>query len=225
MTASKLKIELWSDVMCPWCAIGYANLATALKQISGEIEAEIHWMPYELNPGIPDEGEAQDKVIARNYGRTGEQAAQMREEIRKRGDEAGINLRWQGEGPEPVAMMRNTRRAHILLAWALAAYGPDAQTRLKLALFQAHFGHHRDIARPDVLVEIATQAGLDGEQALAALTDDRLVSRVVWEEDRAAQLNITAVPTMLMNERLLVSGARTPEVYIDAMRQALNTGS
>ena len=219
-----LKIEIWSDVMCPWCAIGHANLATALKALEGEIEAEIRWMPFELNPDLPEQGEPQDAIIARKYGRSPEQAAEMRAMIRDRGEEAGFSLAWQGEGPEPVAMMWNTNKAHRLLRWALDTAGAAAQTRLKLALFRAHFRERRNVADSAVLVEIAAAEGLDAAGAAAALTDDALAGKVAWEEDRAAEMNITGVPAMVVNGRLMIPGSQAPETYLNALRHAVSKG-
>lgn len=224
MSAKKLNIEIWSDVMCPWCVIGYKNLEKALTELEGEIEVEVSWMPFELNPAMPLGGEEQDAHIAKKYGRSPEQAAGMRANIRNLAEQAGFSMAWQGEGAEPPAMMWNTRAAHVLLRWALEAHGPKAQTALKLALFRAHFQQRRNVSDPAVLLDLAEGEGLDRAGAEAALADDRLAGKVVWEEERGHDMNITGVPAMIVNQRLMIPGAQGPETYVAALRQAVQRG-
>lgn len=220
----KLNIEIWSDVMCPWCIIGYMNLEKALDELAGEIEAEVRWMPFELNPAMAQAGEEQDAHIAKKYGRSPEQAAGMRENIRNLAEQAGFSLSFQGEAEAPPPMMWNTRAAHILLRWALETAGPEAQTRLKLALFRAHFQQRRNVSDRQVLLDIAEGEGLDRTAAKAALSDDRLAGKVVWEEERGHEMNITGVPAMIVNDRLMIPGAQGPETYVAALRQAAARG-
>lgn len=220
----KLTIDIWSDVMCPWCVIGYKNLERGLAELEGEIEAEIRWMPFELNPTMARAGEEQDAHIARKYGRSPEQATQVRNQIRDLAEQAGFSLSYQGPGEAPPAMMWNTNAAHRLLRWALDAHGPAAQTRLKLALFRAHFQQRRNVSDPGVLVEIAEAEGLDRAGAAAALQDDRIGGAVAWEEDRAHDMMITGVPAMVVNGKMMIPGAQAPEVYVAALRQAVRRG-
>jgi predicted DsbA family dithiol-disulfide isomerase len=214
-------IDIWSDVMCPWCVIGYKHLEQALAGLDGEIEAVVRWQPFELNPDMPPQGEPRDTHIARKYGRSPEQFAEVSNRIASMAAQAGFSMEWQGEGDPPPAMMWNTRRAHVLLRWALEAYGPDAQTRLKLALFSAHFQRRLNVSDPSVLLDIAEAAGLDRAQAEAALSDDGFDSKVAWEEDRAFQMNITGVPAMVVNGRILVPGAQDAQTYAAVLRQAV----
>lgn len=223
MTA-KLTIDVWSDVMCPWCVIGYKNLEKALGELKGEIEAEVRWMPFELNPNMASEGEEQNAHIMKKYGRPPEQMAQVRENIRTLAGQAGFLIDWQGEGEAPPQMMWNTRAAHILLRWALETQGAQAQTRLKLALFKAHFQQRRNVSDPQVLVDIAEGEGFDRAAALVALGDDRLAGVVAWEEDRGQEMNITGVPAMIVNDRLMIPGAQQPETYVNALRHAVAKG-
>ncbi len=223
MTA-KLTIDIWSDVMCPWCVIGYSNLAKALDELKGEIEAEVRWMPFELNPGMVPQGEEQDAHILRKYGRSPEQMAEMRTRIASLANEAGFSIDWQGEGEPPAQMMWNTRAAHVLLRWALETQGAEVQTRLKLALFRAHFQHRRNVSDKDVLADIAFEQGFDRVAALGAMEDDRLESAVAWEEDRAHEMNITGVPAMIVQGRMMIPGAQQSETYVSALREAVTRG-
>ncbi len=214
----RLTIDIWSDVMCPWCIIGYRQLQQGLAQLEGEIEAEIRWLPFELNPDMPEAGEDQAAHLARKYRRTPEQAAAGRAQMRAIAERAGYSFAYTGPEPEPEARLWNTFAAHHLLKWALVEYGPAAQTRLKLALFDAHFQQRRKVGETAVLLDIAEETGLDRTAAEAALTDDTLAGVVRAEERQALDMNVTGVPAMVIEGKFLIPGAQEPEVYANALR-------
>lgn len=215
----KLTIDIYSDVMCPWCIIGYSQLQKGLAQLAGEIEAEIRWLPFELNLDMPPEGEGQSEHIARKYARTAEQAEANRSQLHAIGERAGYSFAYHGEGEPPKAMMWNTFAAHKLLKWALVEAGSEAQNRLKLALFDAHFQQRRNMSDPDVLVDVAVQQGLDAEGARAALSDATLGAVVRQEEAQAWDMNISGVPAMIVQGKYMIPGAQEPEVYVNALRR------
>ncbi len=220
----RVTIDIWSDVMCPWCIIGYKNLQSGLTQLAGEIEAEVRWLPFELNPDMPPEGEESVAHIARKYGRTLEQAAAGREQMRAAGDRAGYSFAYSGETPEPPSMLWNTFLAHRLLKWVLVEHGAEVQNRLKLALFDAHFQQRRNVGEATVLLDIAGEIGLDRAAAEAALADQTLAA-IVREEERAAyDSNITGVPAMIVNGKYLIPGAQEPETYVNALRRVVARG-
>jgi predicted DsbA family dithiol-disulfide isomerase len=132
---------------------------------------------------------------------------------------AGVSLSWEGEGDAPPAMMWNTRDCHKLLAMALEQAGPEVQTRLKLALFRAHFNQRRNLGDRTVLLDIAAECGLHREAAKAALDDPALEARVIAEEAQAWDMNISGVPAMIVNGKFLIPGAQAPEVYVNALRR------
>lgn len=217
----KLTIDIYSDVMCPWCAIGYGQLTKALDELDGEIEAEIRWRPFELNPDMPDEGEEQEAHLQRKYGRSAEQGAAVRSQMRTIAEGAGVSLAYEGEGDPPPAMMWNTRDCHKLLTLALDAMGPKVQTQLKLAMFEAHFNHRRDLSDHEVLLDLATGVGMHREAAKAALQDQDLEARVIAEERQAWDYNITGVPAMIVAGKFMIPGAQAPEVYVNALRRVV----
>ena len=217
----KLTIDIWSDVMCPWCVIGYKALEQALESLGGEIEAEVRWLPFELNPDMPPEGENSQAHIARKYGRTPEQAAEARSMMAERARAVGFPFDYAGEGPPPPAMMWNTFAAHKLLRWALVEHGAEAQTRLKLALFAAHFQDRRRVGERDVLLDVAEEQGFARAEAAAALDDEALGLEVRAEERRAWDHNITGVPAMVIDDKFLVPGAQEPETYAAALRRVV----
>lgn len=221
---AKITIDIFSDVMCPWCVIGHNQLQRGLAQLEGEIEAEVRWRPFELNPDMPPEGEGQSEHIARKYGRSSDEVEANRDRLLAFGDRAGYSFRHTGDGAGPKAMMWNTFLAHKLLAWALDTAGADLQTRLKRALFDAHFQQRRNVSDPAVLLDIAAEQGLDRAGAEAALADEGLSRRIRQEEAAAWDMNISGVPAMLINGKFLIPGAQEPEVYANALRRVVARG-
>jgi predicted DsbA family dithiol-disulfide isomerase len=217
--ARKLTVDIWSDVMCPWCLVGYGKLQKGLALLEGEIEADIRWHSFELNPDMPPEGEERSAHIARKYGRTLDQARGVQDQMRTAAIDAGVSLDYTGEGEAPPAMMWNTFDAHKLLVWALESAGSDEQNRLKLALFDAHFGQRRNLGDHGVLTQIAANVGLDPAGAAAALTSSELAAHVRAEEQAAFDMNITGVPAMVVEGKFLIPGAQEPEVYANALRR------
>jgi len=224
VSAASVTIDIWSDVMCPWCVIGARQLDTALARLDGEIAATIRWHPFELNPDMPPEGEEQAGHIMRKYGRTAEQAAQGRAQLHAVGAQAGYSFAYTGPGDPPTAMMWNTRLAHKLLVMALRDHGPEVQGQLKHALFDAHFQARRNVSDRAVLIDIAATVGIDRGQAAAALADDELDAIVTAGENQARDWDITGVPAMIVNGKYLISGAQGPDVYVDALRRVVARG-
>lgn len=218
-TPLPLAIDIYSDVMCPWCLIGYGQLTKALAELEGEIAAEIRWRPFELNPDMPPEGEEQEAHLQRKYRRSAEEGAGLRGQMKAIAEGAGVSLAYDGEGEPAPAMMWNTRDCHKLLAFALEQAGPATQTALKLALFKAHFNHRANLSDRSILLDIAAETGLHREAAKAALDDPELEARVAAEEDRAWDMNISGVPAMIVAGKFLIPGAQAPEVYVNALRR------
>jgi predicted DsbA family dithiol-disulfide isomerase len=221
MSPRPVTIDIWSDVMCPWCVIGTRQLATALAGMTDEIVATIRFHPFELNPDMPPEGEDQGAHIMRKYGRTADEAAKGRERLREAGRQAGYVFDYTGPGDPPPAMMWNTRAAHKLLVMALRDHGPQVQARLKHALFDAHFQARRNVGDRDVLVDIATSVGILADQARAALDDAELDAIVTAGEQQAWDWNITGVPAMIINGKYLIPGAQDPATYANALRRVV----
>ncbi|MGV3554300.1 MAG: DsbA family oxidoreductase [Croceibacterium sp.] len=218
MTKPKVSVEIWSDVMCPWCAIGYAQFTAAVAQLDGEIEVEARWMPFELNPDLPPEGVSQADHLARVYGRTAEELAEMSRAMLARAEAVGFPMTDSGPDGAP-AMMWNTFEAHKLLRWALASQGPEAQTRLKCALFEAHFRDHRRIGEREVLLDIAAEQGFDRASVAESLDEEALAIATRLEEKRGLEAGINSVPSFVFAARYLVPGAQEPEVFATAIRK------
>ncbi len=214
-----MTIDIYSDIMCPWCLIGYGQLQKALAELEGEIEADIRWLPFELNPDMPPQGEEQTAHVARKYGRPPAEAQAVRDRMRAIAQEAGVSLEYAGEGEPPPAMMWNTFDAHKLLAWTLERHGADKQNALRQALFAAHFHYRRRIGERSVLLDIAEEVGLNRNQAEAVFDDETLAARMRAEQAEAIDRNIAGVPAMIVEGRLLIPGAQSPETYVNALRR------
>jgi len=215
----KVAVDIWSDVMCPWCAVGYTQFAKAVEALSGELDVEVRWMPFELNPDLPPEGKDQAQHLAEVYGRSPEEVAGMRAQMQATAARAGFPMDYAGEGDEPPAMMWNTFEAHKLLRWALAEKGAEAQTRLKVALLKAHFQQRRNVSDREILLDIAEAEGLDRAKAAAALADEALAIAVRAEEQRGRRGGIDSVPSFVVDGKYLIQGAREPEDYAGMLRR------
>lgn len=214
-----ITIDIWSDVMCPWCLVGWGNLSQALARLEGEIATEVRWHAFELNPDMAAEGEDRIAHIARKYGRTPDQARGVQDRMRAAAAEAKVSLDYDGPAPAPPAMMWNTFLAHKLLLHARETAGAERQTALKLALFRAHFNERRNVGDRAVLLSIMAGQGFDAAAADAALDDPALGERVRAEERAAWELNITGVPAMVVGGRFMVPGAQGADTYVDVIRK------
>ncbi|QYJ06565.1 DsbA family oxidoreductase [Qipengyuania flava] len=214
-----LRIDIWSDVMCPWCLVGWGGLQKGLELLDGEIEADVRWHAFELNPDMPPEGEESAAHIMRKYGSTPEQGKAVQGRMRQAAEGAGVSLDYEGPDPEPQRWMWNTFDAHKLLTWTGEEHGAEKQTELKLALFRAHFNQRRKIADHAVLLDVAEGVGLDRAGAEAALASEELAHKVRAEERAARDLNITGVPAMIVENKFMIPGAQPAEAYADALRR------
>ncbi len=207
----KLRIDLVSDIACPWCAIGYRRLEQALEILDGEVEVELVWQPFELNPDMPPEGEPILEHLCRKYGQDAASIERNQGELMALAEELGLNFRGARE-----RRAHNTFDAHRVLAWA-AEQGHA--TALKLALFDAYFGEARRPSDPAVLREKAEQVGLDGDAAEAIARSNQYADEVRAAERRFMEAGVSAVPGFVLDGRYLVSGAQPPAALADAIRQ------
>ena len=204
-----LRIDIVSDVMCPWCVIGYRQLAKALE-VSGTAH-DIHWHPFELNPQMPPEGQNMREHLAGKYGSTPRQSKESQAQLTALGAEVRFAFGFADD-----MRMHNTFDAHQLLHFA------DQNGRmhdLKQALFAAHFTDHRNLSDRAVLADIAAEIGLDRAEALAVLEDQRYAGDVRAAESFWTTQGIRGVPAVIFNQRHLVSGAQGVENYTRILKQ------
>lgn len=208
-----LKIDFVSDVSCPWCAIGLSALELALSRLQGEVDAEIHFQPFELNPDMPAGGQDITEHLTQKYGSTPEQQAQIRETIRQRGADVGFAFSHEGRG-----RIYNTFNAHRLLHWA-GETSLVQQRALKTALLQACHRDRQDMGSDMVLLAAVQQAGLDVARAQAILASDEFAREVREQEAFYTSHGIHSVPAVIVNNRHLISGGQPAGVFEQALRQ------
>ncbi|HTM28005.1 MAG TPA: DsbA family oxidoreductase [Rhodanobacter sp.] len=206
-----LRIDFVSDVSCPWCAIGLNALEQALAKLAGEVRAEIHLQPFELNPQLPPEGEDTTAHLVRKYGSSAQQLAANREMIRERGAALGFTFNLDRR-----TRVYNTFDAHRLLHWAELE---GRHLQLKQALLKAYFTDGEDVSAHATLVRVAGEVGLDTTRARELLASDEYANEVRTQEQFYLDHGIGSVPATIINGRHLISGGQPPEAFELALRQ------
>jgi predicted DsbA family dithiol-disulfide isomerase len=207
-----MKIDFVSDVSCPWCAIGLNALEQALDRVAPDIQATLHFQPFELNPQMPAEGQDTVEHLSQKYGIDAAQIAANAEAIRQRGASVGFTF---GQGQRK--RIYNTFDAHRLLHWA-GLVDAGRQRALKHALFKAYFTDGLSPGDHGVLLAAAATAGLDAEQARSILAGDDFADDVREAEGFYHQQGISSVPAIIINDRHLISGGQPVELFERALR-------
>ena len=211
--ATPLRIDFVSDVACPWCVIGLRSLQQALDAVGEQVQAEIHFQPFELNPDMPPEGENTTEHVARKYGANPERSAASRNAIRESGAALGFQFNYNSE-----SRIWNTFDAHRLLHWA----GLEGRQReLKEALFAVNFTEQKSTSDHEVLVGAAKAAGLDEAKAREVLSSGAYTEEVRQDEALWRNRGINAVPSVIFNQRWMIQGGQPPKVFEQAIRQIL----
>jgi len=207
-----MRIDFVADVACPWCAIGLAALDKAIERVGPSLEVELHMQPFELNPGMPPEGDEVANYLKTKYGMSDEQLAAGQAQIKARGAQEGFEF---GERK----YVWNTFDAHRMVRWAATEGAPGAQHALKSAMFVAYHGEGRNPSDPGVLIELVTAAGLDADRAREVLASDAYADEVRAAEQFWQEIGIHAVPAVVINRKHLISGGQPSEVFERALRE------
>ena len=208
-----LTIDIVSDVVCPWCVIGYRQLERAADLIADRADVAVRWHPFQLAPGLADEGQTLTDYTRERYGASPEQGRGNRARLVETGKALGIDFRYSDE-----SRIYNSHRAHELLAWAGETGG---QTPLKLALFQAYFTDQDNIAETNTLLTAVDRAGLDKDEARAVLEDGRYAATVDTEIAHWQHQNITGVPAFIVNGKYMIPGAQDVETFVRVLDRIL----
>ncbi|MES1930768.1 DSBA oxidoreductase [Salinisphaera dokdonensis CL-ES53] len=206
-----IKIDLVSDVVCPWCAIGDARLQQAMDRLADEYEFEVEWHPFLLNPDVPAEGRDILEHLSAKYGRSVEEMKSSQYDIINAARELGLNF-------EKALERRSwsTFDTHRVLAYA-KEHGQDAA--FNRALFEAYFGRAESPTDPEVIVPIAESLGLDGARVREILASDEYAEQVEREIAHWQSLGVSSVPSFIVDNKYLLAGAQPPETLADALRQ------
>ncbi|WP_116770575.1 DsbA family oxidoreductase [Maribacter litoralis] len=207
--SEKLKIDIVSDVVCPWCAIGYKRLEKAITELGFEDKVSIEWQPFELNPSMPPEGQDLTEHIAEKYGSTLEQQQASQQNMTDIGEELGFKFDYF-EGMR----MANTFDAHVLLEYA-KDFGK--QTQLKLRLMNSFFNERQDVSDRAVLKQALLDVDLNADEALAKLDNEEARYEVRNKQGQWKNMGVNSVPTIVFNMKSAVTGAQP----VDTFKQVL----
>lgn len=210
-----VSVDVISDVVCPWCYIGKRKLeaALALPGAADLPNVVIRWHPFQLNPDMPAQGISRQQYLEDKFGGP-KQAAEIYERVRAAGNAVGLALNIDG-----ITLQPNTLAAHALIAFA--QLGDFDASDIKERLLKAYFVENRFIGSADVLAEIAEEAGLNGEDARAFVTDPEQLAAVAQADAHIRSLGISGVPFFIFNQKASISGAQDPAVLLAAMQQAV----
>jgi len=211
--SDKLKIDIVSDVVCPWCTIGYKRLEKAIQELGIEDKIEIEWQPFELNPNMPAEGQNVIEHIAEKYGSTLEQQRASQKHMTDAGEALGFKFDYYDD-----MRMANTFDAHILLEYA-KDFGK--QTELKMTLTKAFFSDRKDVSKREVLKEALLEVGLNAEEALAKLDSDDARIEVRNKQDFWKNMGVNSVPTIVFNRKSAVTGAQPVDTFKQVLSELL----
>jgi predicted DsbA family dithiol-disulfide isomerase len=203
-------VEVWSDLVCPWCYLGKRRLEAALERFPHADRVDVVWRSFELEPDAPRQAESRRALLLSRYGMTAEQAAERDAQMTALAVDAGLEYR-----PD-LAQLGNTFDAHRVLHAARAA---GLQGQAKERLLRGYFTEGRKLTDADTLVELAAEAGLDAEVARTALADGSFAEAVRDDEREAAAIGITGVPFFVLNRRYAVSGAQPSELLLQALQR------
>ena len=210
-----MKIEIWSDVVCPWCYIGKRRIEDALAEFEHADEVEVHWRSYELDPGAPTEPtESTTAMLARKYGQTPEGAKQMQDRVEAVAAEAGLVYRLS------ETMHLNTVDAHRLIHLAHEQGGTELQGRVKEALLAAYFTEARNVADHTVLRDVAQASGLDATRVEQVLGSREFEADVRADVAQAQAYGAGGVPFFVVDQKFGVSGAQPTEVFTQVLERA-----
>ncbi len=210
-------LSVVSDFVCPWCFIGKARLDAALDQLPPEIRPQMRYLPFKLNPGMPPEGMARADYRRQKFG-SQEKSDELDAQVRQAAEDSGLSIHHD-------KMMRtpNTIKAHMVMAMASSLKSGEGDASMVLAdlLFRAYFVDGEDIGEDEVLLKLAKQAGLPQEVATAALDDEELLQATNNLADGLASQGVNGVPTLLLDQHFLISGAVPTDDLVRIIPEAI----
>jgi predicted DsbA family dithiol-disulfide isomerase len=204
-----LKIDIISDVVCPWCIIGYKRLEKALAMLDLSHRADIHWHPFELNPNLPKGGQDLYAHAASRYGADPAAVNAAQAERTAIGNKVGFSFNYNSK-----TRVYNTRKSHKLIQWSKKI---DRQTTMKLKLFEAYFTRQLAIDDVEVLVTLAEEIGLDGQQAKSILLDTDLDREIKLAEQQWETQAIQSIPGYIFNDQQIVSGVKSTNTFLQTI--------
>jgi len=206
-----LKIDIVSDIVCPWCVIGFKNLKKAMHELQTELNFEISWKPYELHPEIPQEGYDKKLYMQQKFGSSNGRSAYN--EITKIGESVGFEFNFSKTERIP-----NTFMAHRLL-WKAEQY--NLQTELSEALFRAYFSEGLNIGSKEILAEVSETVGMDKEEIINFLDSKEGGQEIADLEMNFIEKSIGAVPTYFIKDKYIIQGGQEPETFVSFLKKII----
>ncbi len=210
-TTQALLLEIVSDTICPWCYIGKQKLDAALNIIGDEIDFDVRWRPFELNPDMPRQGLDRKQYRSAKFG-SWEKSLVLDAQVHEAGEAAGLDFHHDRMEKTP-----NTLSSHVLVRLALDA---GLQNSVVDAIFKAYFTDGLDVGDVDVLAGIGASCGMNRDRAAQMLADDGLRYNVKAEATAFSEAGMNSVPSIMRNRHLLLNGAQAPERIADTLRRA-----
>lgn len=212
MDKQHIDIEIISDVVCPWCYLGQGRLKLALDEVKDTISADITWKPYQLEPNVPPGGFDTFDYLAKKIGGA-DQVRRSHEMLTKMGAEIGLPF-----ALDKARRFPNTLDAHRLIHWA-GLLGHDMQDKISRALFKANFVDGLDVGDRAVLLQIATDMGMDRRTVEKRLEDGSDLDLIKGEIVHAQRMGVTGVPCFIFEHQYAVTGAQSVEAFANALKQ------
>jgi len=209
----KIKIDIVSDVVCPWCYIGKRRIEKAMTQLSDQFEFDVSYLPFELNPQTPKEGFNQKEYLTKKFG-SEEKYNQITSHVASVAAEEGLKFDFSKQKVSP-----NTRDAHRIL---LFAKQEGKQLIAKEAFMKAYFEEGVDLTKKENLLAISEQVGLNPQRITALLDSEEGLAEVIMSEQANHQRGISGVPYYIINNQYGISGAQSSEVFVQALTQIGN---
>ena len=213
MNKPTIKVDIVSDVVCPWCYIGKRRMEKAIEEVAGEINVEIEYHPFELNPDAPKEGRNQKEYLSAKFGSV-EKYNELTSYVTKVAAEEGLKFDYSKQSISP-----NTRDAHRIIMYAR---NEGKQLAAKEAFMKAYFEDGVDLTRKENLIRIASETGLDQSKVQALLDSNEGLEEVQKEEYVYQQRGVRGVPFFIINNKYGISGAQPYDVFADALRRVVS---
>lgn len=213
MESKKIVVEVWSDIMCPFCYIGKKNFEKALQQIPNADQFQVEWKSFQLDPEIPENTSflGEKEYLAQRKGMQEAQVREMLQYVTEAGANAGIKMNFDR------SIVANTQRAHRLLHLAKQTNQANA---LKERLFAAHFTDGLDVGNREVLSQLAAEVGLDSSEVNRVLNSDEFAYDVIQDIQEGANIGVRGVPFFVIDRKYAVSGAQPVEVFVETLEKA-----
>lgn len=207
-----MKVEIWSDIACPFCYIGKRNFETALAQFADKENIEVEWKSFQLDPNAPQVAvESQEDYLVKRKGMAKDQVKGMLKNVTDMAKAAGLDYHMD------KTVMVNTQKAHQLIQFAKTKNLGDA---MEERLFKAYFTEGLNVADSDVLTKLGTEAGLDANELQAAFADDKFLYQMTQDIQEGASLGVRGVPFFVFDRKYGISGAQPSEAFTETLEKS-----